>query len=332
MKTNLYRKIRAEIDLLTTQGLVTAEQAQRLKERYPTEAWDLVSLARWLTILGAVATGAGVVLLAAQLDVWRTLLEAALAVAAGGLLWLGRWVGRARGMIRTQAALELLAAFAVQGLTAALAVHYSTGSQNWPALVGIDALAAFGLAYWLRNRLILILACINLFSFFGGETGYVSGWGVYWLGMNYPLRFFVAGLFSIGVAWVHAQARLGELRAFSRVYLHFGLLITNLSLWFFSLFGYYDGEIHWSGTEPARLAFSVLWAASSLACIWGGSRAAIGTVRAYGMVFLIIDVYTFYFQFVVANSAALWFMHMLLTGGSLVILAMRAERLRQKPN
>jgi hypothetical protein len=323
------RKIRGEIDLLVAQRILTDDAAARLYERYPTGRWDLASLARWLTLLGAVTLGAGALIQCFRLEVWRTLLEAGLLGATVGLIALGRWLGRTRGLKKTQAALELLASFALQGLTVALAVHYSTGSDNWPALVGVAAALAMALAYALGNRLVLIHALVNLFTFFGGETGYVSGWGVYWLGMNYPARFLVAGGAALGVARAHSHLGREDWRSFTRVYLHFGLLVANLSLWFFSVFGWYHGEVRWSGTDGQRIAFSALWALSSVASLWASGRLGVATLRAYGLTFLVIDVYTFYFQFVVAHSIEMWFIHMLLVGGSLVFLALRVERRRR---
>jgi len=325
---SLNDKIVSELELLGAQKLLTDEQVARLKERYPTGKWDLVSLARWLTILGAVTAGGGVVILAAQLKQWRSLLEVSLGVVTVALIWLARWLARARQMERTGAALELCASFALQGLTVALAVHYSTGSDNWPGLVGVQTALAGILAYALRNRLVLIHALCCLFVFFGGETGYISGWGAYWLGMNYPLRFLVAGLVSLLVARLHAKGGPAW-RGFSRVYLHFGLLIAHFAMWFFSVFGYFEKDVRWEGTEGERAAFSIAWAALSAGSIWLGSRIGLSTLRAYGMTFLIINCYTFYFQFVVAHSIIMWWLHLLLVGGSLVFLAIKVEQKRR---
>lgn len=330
-RVKLHARIHGELDLLTAQRILTPDQAAQLKERYPTGAWDLVSLARWLGILGAVAAGAGVILLAAELEVRRTLLEIALAAATAGLIVLGGWLGRTRGLVKTRAALELTASLTLQGLTIALALHYSTGSKNWPGLVGVQTALALGLAYALSNRLILIHALSLFYVFFGGETGYVSGWGAYWLGMSYPLRFLGAGWATLGVAYAHSHSARQALRAFARVYLHFGLLVIHLALWFFSVFGYFGDPDHirWDGTEAERLAFSVVWAGVCVGSVWASARMGLATLRAYGLVFLAIDAYTFYFQFVVANSPDVWFIHLLLVGGTMLWLALRAERARR---
>lgn len=329
---SLHRKVRSELTALVAQGVLTYEQAQRIAERYPVARWDLASLARWFTVLGAVAMGAGLLLLAPKLMDVQLLLEVGLAVGSVGLLALGVWWERYKQRERLGAALQLLGAMALQGLTVALAVHYSQDSGDWPALVGLDAVLLLVLAYALRNRLILIYACVNLFIWFGGRTGYLSGWGAYWLGMTWPLRFSVAGVVSLLVAWAHYQGLRGALQGFSRVWAHFGLLILHLSLWFMSVFGYFEDTVRWGGTKGERAAFSVLWAVVAGACVWGSAQVGLRMLRGYGLTFLLINLYTFYFQFIVFNSEEWWFVHLLLVGGSLVGLGFWLERrLRSSP-
>ncbi len=329
MKQKLHAQIRAELALLVSQRLLTFAQFERLAERYPTGRWDVVSLVRWFTILGAVSMGAGVLLLAPKVMDWRNLLDGGLVVAAAAGLAGGRWLARTRGLTRTGAALELLGAMCLQGATVSLATHYSTGSDDWPSLVGVDTGLLLVAAYGLQNRLVLIDACINAFVWFGGSTGYVSGWGAYWLGMNYPVRFLVAGVVTLAVAWVHARWAPEAWRHFSRVWTHFGLFVMHLSLWFLSLFGYFETTVRWDGTEGERLAFSAAWAVFCLGCFAVASAFGLQVVGTYATVFLVIDVYTFYFQFVVRHSAEWWFVHLLLVGGSLVGLGLWAERRRR---
>lgn len=318
--------IRREIDHLVQQGILTPSQGQKLAARYPSTPWDVVSLIRWFTILGAVTAGVGVVLLARELVSAERLGELGLALATGGLIFLGRHVAGHKGLVKTGAALELVAGFALQGVTALLALDFSTGSDNWPALVGVQTVLLTVLAYLLQNRLVLVHAGVCFFVFFGGSTGYVSGWGVYWLGMNYPLRFLVAGLGFLAVAWLHAVRLQGALAAFSRVYAHLGLLVLHLSLWFLALFGYFEKHVRFSGNAGERIGFSLLWAVISVACVALSGALGQRVLRAYGLTFLIINAYTFYFQFVVAHSAEAWFVHLLLFGGSLVAVGFYLER------
>lgn len=323
-----HRAIRAELDQLVALKRVTPETRAQLAPRYPVAPWDVGALIRWFTLLGAVSFGAGVLILIPQVVKLQNAIDAGLALATVGFVALGLWLEQRRGLPKTGAALQLLGSFALQGLVVALAIRFSHGSDDWPALVGVCAAATGALAYALGHRLILAHALINAFVAFGGQTGYLSGWGAYWLKMDYPTRFALAGLVALALAWAHAQWLRGRYQGFSRVWAHFGLLVFNLALWFFALFGFFDGpeRYHWDDRTAQRLAFSALWAAVSSLSLLVGARFGLRMARGYGLTFLIIDVYTFYFQFVVAHSGALWFLHLLLVGGSLVALGVWLER------
>ncbi len=331
MTQAINRGIAAEIDALLQQKILTPSQAQTIAEKYPTTPWDVLVLVRWFTILGAVTMGVGAVILAKEYVNALRLSEAGLACATVAFIYLGRYVSQSRGLIKTGTALEMVAGFSLQGLITILAIDFSAGSKNWPALVGIQVLLLAILAYGLKNRLVLIHASVCFFVFFGGETGYMSGWGAYWLAMTYPMRFLVAGIGFLGIAWLHATQLRGEHQSFSRVYGHLGLLIIHLSLWFLAVFGYFEKEAHWEGTSGQRVAFSALWATVSLASIWLSGTTGQRILRAYGLTFLAINVYTFYFQFVVANSTEAWWLHLLVVGGSLIWLGVAVEHHLRRP-
>jgi hypothetical protein len=320
--------IQADLRELVSLGVLDYSQMQKIAERYPTTRWDLIALVRWFTVLGAMTTAAGAVMLMPRLFDVQNLVDIGLAIAAVGGVAIGLWLERRRQMPRTGSAVQLLGSFALQGLVVALAIRFSTGSDNWPGLVGICAVLTGALAYALPNRLILIQALANAFTFFGGETGYVSGWGAYWLGMDYPSRFIAAGLASIALAVEHARLLRGVRQGFARVYAHYGFLVLNLALWFFALFGFFDGHDYfsWDGREGQRVVWSAVWAALSLGSFYAGARMNLRLVRGYGMTFLVINAYTFYFQFVVVPSAELWFLHLLIAGTSMVGLGVWLER------
>jgi len=325
MNVRLNRQVVAELGRLEGVGVLDARQVRRLSERYPITDWDVVSLVRVFTILGATAAGAGATVLASEFVNALRLLEAGLAAAAILLVAGARWLERAKDMRRTAAAMELAAGFAVQGFTTALAIDLSTGSKNWPALVGAQTILLAAMAYALANRLVLAHAAVLCFVWFGGETGYVSGWGMYWLGLDYPMRFVVAGAVALAVAWIHAVAG-GPFQKFARVYAHFGALAMHIALWILSIFGRFDARFSWEVNNGERLLFTLIWAIVASAFLLAGARWAIGLLRSYGLVFLIINVYTFYFQFVAARSPEFWWGHMLVVGGSLLALGFQMER------
>lgn len=331
MSRGLNRRIAAELEELVQQQVLSPGEASKIAERYPTTPWDVLVLVRWFTILGAVTAGAGMVILAKEYVNAMRLGEMGLLAAMVGFIFLGRYLARERDLVKTGAALEMAGGFALQGLTFLLAVDFSTGSKNWPALVGTQSALLAALAYLLGNRLVLIHAGVCFFVFFGGETGYMSGWGAYWLAMTYPVRFLAMGMVFLAAAWAHAALLCGAYQGFSRVYGHLGLLDVHLALWFLAVFGYFEKEVRWSGNSEERVAFSVVWALVSLLCLWLAGTTGQRMLRSYGLTFLVIDVYTFYFQFVVPHSPEAWWVHLLLVGGSLVWVGFALEKHLRHP-
>src|SRR5438552_3053857 len=110
-----------ELLSMQTAGVLDAKQVHALSERYPVGAWNVVTLVRWFTFLGALGAGAGVVILATELVDGLRLGELGLLLAFGLLIFFARKVA-ARALTRTAAAMEMGAGFALQGLVAALAV------------------------------------------------------------------------------------------------------------------------------------------------------------------------------------------------------------------
>ena len=178
----------------------------------------------------------------------------------------------------------------------------------------------------------LIHAAVCFFVFFGGETGYESGWGAYWLSMTYPVRFLAVGFVFLAIAWLHAAMFEGAYQKFSRVYAHLGLIDIHFALWFLSVFGYFSKTAQWNASVGERAAFSALWALLSLVSLWLAAVIGQGILKSYGMTFLIIDVYTSYFQLVVDKSPQAWWLHLLLVGGSLVWLGFALERFLRRPS
>lgn len=332
MNVKLNQQIVAELQALEAQQILSPEQVNRIAERYPTTTWDVLVLVRWFTILGAACAGAGVVILAQQYASLTRLGELGTAAVMFGSMALAFHLEETKGLVKTAAALQMIAGFALQGLTTLLAIDFSHGSKNWPALVGVQAALLAAMAYVLKNRLNLIHAAVCFFIFFGGETGYMSGWGAYWLGMTYPVRFLAAGVIFLLVAWFHATELKGAYQSFSRVYGHLGLLVLHLGLWFLAVFGYYTDRVSWTDNSAERIWFSGAWAAFCVAGIWLAGVTGQRMLRSYGLTFLIIDLYTFYFQFIAYHSAEMWWLHLLIVGGSLVWVGFFLERQLREPS
>ena len=329
---NRNRLVRAELDQLLREGVLDPAARRRVAELYPLGRWDWRSLGRWFLIFGAIAATAGAVILiqdVIHITLWH--LAALLAAATLGLL-AGGWALRRRAWGWTARTSELLGGFALIGLSFVIGMIYSTGSGNWPALLLIDLALLLGLSYGLGNILLLTLSAVVFFTWFGGVTGYDSGWGAYWFGMNYPLRFVGAGLAIALMGVAHLRAERGPLeryRSFAKVWLSTGLFLTEMALWLLSIFGNF-GEIDgpWREAEIGELVlFNLAWAALNLALVYAGARFTFRMLSGYGATFFIIQIYTLFFAHLSEQLG--WLASLLIAGGSALGLALWLESRRR---
>ncbi|MCB1822038.1 MAG: DUF2157 domain-containing protein [Candidatus Competibacteraceae bacterium] len=333
--TSRNRRIRRELDALLREGLLDETTHVQLGERYPVEGWDWRSLGRWFLIFGAISVMAGLVMLGRTLfeftlEKLAILLSIAMLASFGG----GQWLKHTRPtLIWSRLSLELLGGLLLIGLTFTLGAIYSTGSGNWPALLLIDLVLLLVLSYGLGNVLLLVLSAVVFFSWFGGFTGYASGWGAYWFGMNYPLRFLLAAMAMIAIAVIHQQSEQGLLapyRGFFKIWLSTGLFLAEMALWLLSLFGNFDLASDWwyKATGVELILFNALWAGLNVALIGLGARLAMRMVTGYGATFLIIQIYTLFFAHLAEHLGL--FLSLLIAGGGALALTFYLEKRRRE--
>jgi hypothetical protein len=289
-----------QLNRLLREGVIDEGLHARLTARYPTANWDWTSLGRWFGLFGAISLAAGIFLFAREwIDFTVVKLAWLLGFLMAALFTLGLKLDRARFPM-TRLSLQLCGSLTLIALTFALGYIFSTGSGNWPALLLIDLVILIPLAYLLRNVLILILSAVVFFIWFGGFTGYSSGWGAYWFGMNYPLRFLMAGGVIVLVGLLHRvneDSLLAHYREFYKVWLSAGLFFSEMALWLLSLFGNFNlEESYWhSETTGELFLFNGLWAGLNIGLLFLGGKYLMRMLRGYGVTFLIIQGYTLFF-------------------------------------
>jgi hypothetical protein len=196
-----------------------------------------------------------------------------------------------------------------------------TGSGHFSLLFLLSCIIYALIGYFGRAKLVWIFALFSLGAWMGAETGYVSGWGAYFLGMNYPLRFTLFGLLMTAASLSLRQD--GRFSFFFSPTLSVSLLYLFLSLWILSIFGNYSYDV-WHGVKQIELFhWSLLFAMAAVASFALGLKLDIGMLRSYGIVFFAINLYTRFFEhFWDALDKALFFA---LLGLSLWFLARKAE-------
>lgn len=173
-----------------------------------------------------------------------------------------------------------------------MALDNGCGNVAPLCLLGCAIYGAIG--YLGRSGLIWLFCLLALGSYFGTSTGYYSGWGAYWLGMNYPIRFVLFGGLLLAACYLLKKPLLQRnLFAVSKA---MGLLYLFIALWILSIFGNYDLDIWQSVRQTELLHWSLLFALAAGACIWISLKTDDGMLRGFGLTFLGINLYTRYFE------------------------------------
>ncbi|MDR1708442.1 MAG: DUF2157 domain-containing protein, partial [Candidatus Accumulibacter sp.] len=117
-----------------------------------------------------------------------------LSVVAALLFWFGLHFRKKHPQrIYSNEAVFFVGVLAVAWAIAHLGLALATGSGHYSLLFLLAAGLYAALGLWLPSALVWVFALLSLGAWLGAETGYVSGRGMYWLGMNYPLRFVLFG-------------------------------------------------------------------------------------------------------------------------------------------
>lgn len=157
------------------------------------------------------------------------------------------------------------------------------------------------------SGLVWVFSLLSIGSWFGAETGYMSGWGAYYLGMNYPLRFVAFGLVLVGVGVALGKWEIRS--SFKRPTMAVGMLYLFVALWILSIFGNHGDFVEWQQIKQIELfQWSVLFAVVAMASVMHGLKYEDGMTKGFGLTFLCVNVYTRAFEyFWITTHKAIYF-------------------------
>ncbi|HQQ95302.1 MAG TPA: DUF2157 domain-containing protein [Bacteroidia bacterium] len=199
-----------------------------------------------------------------------------------------------------------------------------TGSGHFSILFLFATALYAALAFWFPSKLVWLFALLSLGAWFGTETGYISGGGAYFLGMNYPLRFVLFGGILVGVSFfLKGHAKFSE---FQKPTYIVGLLYLFIALWLLSIFGNFgDMEDWYDARQIELLHWGLLFGLVAIGAIYYGLKHDDYTSRSFGITFLFINLYTKFFEyFWDATHKAIFF---LLLALSFWYIGKRAEKI-----
>ncbi|MBA2883265.1 hypothetical protein HNR65_003627 [Desulfosalsimonas propionicica] len=288
--------------------LISEAESRKLKNSYEVTSFDWNRVAKysfWMAICCIVISISSAIADQWLIALFKKLFRApdsvksiGFALFSGGLYLLG--IRRRRqhpDNVYSNEAILFLGAAATAAAIAFLGKAMDTGSGHFSLLLLLAAFIYGFLGLWFPSKLVWLFSLLSLGSWFGAETGYASGWGAYYLGMNYPLRFVLFGLVLIfcGSYLFHRWKDKSE---FLRITRAVGLLYLFVALWIMSIFGNYsDSEIWYRAKQIELFHWSILFAAASIGAIYHGVKYDDGMTRGFGLTFIFINLYTRFFEY-----------------------------------
>ena len=287
-------------------GVIPEAQAVTLAATVEVQSFDWRRLAKysfWIALFSIVSSVSAALSDRALMNLLEVLFNTppmakciVLTLAAAGLY---RWgVTRrthAPDKIYRNEAVFFLGVLATAGAIAQLGVAFDTGSGHFSLLLLLSFLVYAGLGLVLESNLIWLFALASLGGWMGTETGYMSGWGAYYLGMNYPLRFVLFGALLTGCALALEHHPIAH--RFFRATLAMGLLYLFISLWIMSIFGNYGDMRQWERVKQIELFhWSIIFGAVACGAIYHGLKYDNDMTKGFGLTFLGINLYTRFFE------------------------------------
>jgi uncharacterized membrane protein len=280
-------------------GLIDAGLAATLAERYDARGSAGTTLLKWLGFFGVFMLASTILGFVGALAASAGLVAPGvlLAIAACAVGFAGARMAvdpRARHPVMGSALLTV----GLVGVYGALVLFALAAGGPFeriygPLLYGVAALAC-GVAYRFRLRWPLLLALLFFFHAVGSSNAY-GGHGAYFADIVDPRRMAVTALCVAAFGLYHERRleedQLGRHVGFGNLYIVFGLLYVNLSLWFLSL----RGPEFMSLFRP-ELGWVLLFAGAAVAQIVAGAALKDSRFTGFGIVFLAINLYTRVFE------------------------------------
>ncbi|MBB2143880.1 DUF2157 domain-containing protein [Pedobacter sp. LMG 31464] len=289
------------------ENLLNEATANKLRQSYEAKVFDWRRLAQysfWVAMAcGVISLGALLIdktLLNYIQKLYNTpnsLISLFSALAAIGLFILGFKRKKTKPQqIFSNEALVFTAVMLTANAIAYFGKSLNNGSNHFSILILLSVVIYAGLAYLFKSRLIWVFTLLSFGAWFGTETGYLSRWSGYFIGLNYPLRFVLFGFILTAASYLLKQKK--NLQYFFPTTYVCGMAYLFISLWLLSVFGNFGTLESWYTVKQISLFYwAIISAIVCVVSIFVGLKYHDEVAREVGITFLFINLYSRYFEY-----------------------------------
>jgi hypothetical protein len=315
--------------------LIDAGLAENLRGSYEVKGFDWMRLAKysfWIALFcGIIAVGSLIIddtvirwlkKLYYTPDIVISVVSAVMAVV---LFYFGRrWEKKYPEKIFSNEAIIFTGVLFTACCIAYLGKTFDNGSGHYSLLFLLSVFVYGVLAYRMDSRLIWLFTLVSLGSWFGTETGYQTRWSDYFLGMNYPLRFVMFG--TVLLTGVYSLKNRKWFDRFWELTYVCGMLYLFMSLWLLSIFGNLGNmDTWWHIRQISLFYWGIISAVVAAGFLFYGLKIKDAIAREFGITFLLIFIYTKYFEYFWDHTNKTLFFAIL--GASFWLIGRKAERI-----
>lgn len=280
-----------------TQGYINQELASKLSSSLQIQSFDWRKLAKysfWIALICIVTAISSIIADRILMELIEKIFNAPYEVkcaffiiVASGLFTFGvKRKNKFPEKFYSNEAFLFLGVLSTAASIYQLGRWLDTGSGHFSLLLLLSFIVYAVLGWALQSNLIWLFSLVSLGSWMGTETGYMSGWGAYYLGMNFPLRFVLFGGVLTAIALM--TEKMPKFNLFYPTTLVMGLLYFFIALWLMSIFGNYGDMSSWYRVKQYELFhWAFLFGIAAFAAILHGLKMENGITKGFGITFLL---------------------------------------------
>jgi hypothetical protein len=315
--------------------LLDSGTAENLRTSYEVKGFDWMRLAKysfWIALFCGIIAVGSLIIDDAVINWLKGLyytpdivISIASAIMAVLLFYFGRrWEKKYPEKVFSNEAIIFTGVLFTACCIAYLGKTFDNGSGHYSLLFLLSVIVYGILAWRMDSRLIWLFSLVSLGSWFGTETGYQTRWADYFLGMNYPLRFVLFGMLLLTSIYTLKNRKWAQ-RFWELTYL-VGMLYLFMSLWLLSIFGNLGSiDTWWHIRQISLFYWGIISALVAAGFLFYGLKTKDVIAREFGITFLLIFIYTKYFEYFWDHTNKTLFFAIL--GASFWLIGRKAERI-----
>lgn len=297
------RTLNEGIDAWQREGLLDETTAAKLRASLVQKNSERAQLAQYFFIIAisSALLAAGALLINEKLleRLRRTFLLSnyTIALAAAALAAAGFWYARHRRRLVNVTTYETyMLPGALSSLVALVYLCKETGNgEGYTLFTGLCAVLFFALGLAFRSRLLWIVFIAATMGWYGAFSTVFSSENLF-LGMNYPMRFTVFG--AVVIAFAFLVKRIRRIVPMHLITYQAGLLIFYTGLWGVSVFGNWNSVSAWQEVrQSSMLPYAISSGVITALGLWIGIRRDDASLRDFSILFLLLNLYTRYFEY-----------------------------------